>query len=238
MYKYFSMEDRILIFTLFGGILGALLPFIAGRFGKLIPADPGEILLRLFHKPRIPSNKSSYRYSLWLKKKHLLSLWSVFWAMMTASLFVLCSLILPEEIQVISCVFVWIVSACIIVDADYWLLPDFFTLPLLILGFLFVQISPNYSLETALVGAIGGYIVSILSVLCLAFSPKKQLGCGDVKMIAALGAWLGISGLSTTLVISFVLFVLFDLLHLHKKGAYGPALGTAALFTFFLIHMK
>ena len=203
-----SMEDRILIFALCGLFFGFLLPFVAGRFGKLVPADPGEIILRLFHKPRFPVKKEGKHYQFWLKKEKELLLWAVGWSIMTSVLFSLLVLLFPENIQVISAVFVWIIEVCIIIDAIYWLLPDFYTIPLLLLGICFSLNAPDFSVTDALVGAIGGYLVSVVSVIALAFSPKKQLGCGDVKMITALGAWLGLMGLSVTLIL-FVFYHFF-----------------------------
>ena len=44
-----------MLFTvLFGSLIGLLLPSVAGRFGKILPADPGMVLLTLFHRPRFP----------------------------------------------------------------------------------------------------------------------------------------------------------------------------------------
>ncbi len=228
----------MIIFALWGVVFGFILPFIAGRFGKLVPADPGSIILRLFHFPKIPAKKDLQRYLLWQRLNKKLYYWGVFWAIMCACLFTGVYLVIPPVLQTFSCVFIWVVCACMVIDALYWLLPDFFTLPLLMLGILFATKSSDFSLEMALTGAIGGYLVSVLSVMVLAFSPQKELGCGDVKMITALGAWLGIVGLSITLVLSFIFFVIFSILDLHKKGAYGPALGAAAIISFFLIHMK
>lgn len=232
------MQEKLFLFIIFGLFIGALLPFIGGRFGKLLPADPGEILLRLFHKRKRPKNKANPRYPLWIKKRKALHLWSLFWAFLTTVLFVCILALIPSQMQMMACIFTVIINLTIIIDAKYWLLPDFFTIPLLVLGFAFSQISPVFTTPMALMGAAAGYLVSVLSVLALAFSPKKELGCGDVKMLTALGAWLGVMGLSVTLIISFVLFILFDLLKLHKKGAYGPALGTAAILVFFLMYMK
>ncbi len=232
------MENKIILFAVWGMLLGFILPFFSGRFGKLIPADPGEIILRLFHRPRIPHKKNEQRYLLWKKIRNKLYYWGLFWAGLCAVLFALVSLLIPAPLQILACLFIWIVCASIIVDALYCLLPDFFTLPLLLLGILFATQSASFSVEMALAGAFSGYLVSILSVLALAFSPKKELGCGDVKMITALGSWLGVIGLSSTLILSFLFFVLFSALNIHKKGAYGPALGVAAFISFFLIHMK
>ncbi len=61
----------MLIYLIFGFLFGATIPFIAGRFGKIIPADPGLLLLRLFHMPRFPKVDDPMRqYSLYQKWKY------------------------------------------------------------------------------------------------------------------------------------------------------------------------
>ena len=65
-----------------------------------------------------------------------------------------------------------------------------------------------------------------------------MFGGGDLKMITALGAWLGILGLNYTLVLSFLLFILFNALPVQRKGAYGPALNLASIIVFFIMYAK
>ena len=53
---------------LLGFILGFLMPITASRFGKVLPADPGMILLRLWHLPHFPKTGDVYRARLLRKK--------------------------------------------------------------------------------------------------------------------------------------------------------------------------
>lgn len=228
----------MLIYVLIGLISGFLIPFIAGRFGKIIPADPGNLILNLWHRPRFSTVYDPARAFLLKRLWYKLYIWAGFWAICHAVLFALSYTILPETICIYACVFIWIINVCSVIDADYWLLPDFFTLPLLLLGLIFHAQVNVYDISFALVGSVAGYLVSILSVLVLAKSKNKELGGGDVKMITALGAWLGLMGLNICLILSFFLFVLFSWLPVQKKGAYGPALGTAALIVFFMMFSK
>ena len=135
--------------------------------------------------------------------------------------------------------FCWFLSVLLVIDAQYWLLPDFFTIPLLLLGMFFALNCPKLGIQMGLVGASGGYILSVLSVFITGlFFKNPQFGGGDVKMLTALGAWIGILGLSYTLILSFLLFIVFNILPIQKKGAYGPALATAALCVFFIMYAK
>ena len=226
------------IYTLLGLISGFFIPFIAGRFGKIIPADPGNLILNLWHRPRFSTVYDPARTFLLKRLWCKLYIWAGFWAICHAILFTFSYIIFPEQMRIYACFFIWIINVCSVIDADYWLLPDFFTLPLLLLGFIFHTHVKLYDLSFALTGATAGYFVSILSVLVLAKSKNKELGGGDVKMITALGAWLGLMGLNICLILSFFLFILFSWLPVQKKGAYGPALGTAALIVFFMMFSK
>ena len=226
------------IYIILGLISGFFIPFIAGRFGKIIPADPGNLILNLWHKPRFSTVYDPARAFLLKRLWYKLFIWASFWAICHAILFALTYFILPESVHIYACIFIWIINVCSVIDADYWLLPDFFTIPLLLLGFVFQVHTNIHDVSYALTGAIAGYLVSGLSVLVLAKSKSKELGGGDVKMITALGAWLGLMGLNICLVLSFFLFILFSWLPVQRKGAYGPALGTAALIVFFILFAK
>ena len=226
------------LFTLCGIISGFFIPFIAGRFGKIIPADPGTLLLNLFHRPRFPTvydpARGFFLKQLWKK----LYLWASIWAITNGILFALAYYLLPTSMHIYAAVLIWCLNVCTVIDAQYYLLPDFFTIPLLLLGIIFHADINIHDISFSLTGAVCGYIVSILSVLALAWSKHNELGAGDVKMMTALGAWLGLVGLNICLVLSFFLFILFSFLPSQKKGAYGPALGTAALIVFFILFSK
>lgn len=82
------------------------------------------------------------------------------------------------------------------IDADTQLLPDCLTLPLLWLGLVFNLLSGQVSLEAALWGAIGGYgLLWLVNAVFKQLRGKDGLGGGDAKLLAALGAWLGVAAL-------------------------------------------
>ena len=75
-------------------------------------------------------------------------------------------------------------------DAKPGLLPDRFTCPLLWSGLLFYQVCNPDGLADALWGAIIGY--GTFAVIYWGYRilrHKEGLGYGDVKFLAALGAW-------------------------------------------------
>ena len=80
----------MILYLIFGFILGALIPFMARRFGKLIPMDPGLLLLKLPHIPRFPKVKDRKRHHLFKKLWHQLWLFSLLWGLCMAGLFFIC----------------------------------------------------------------------------------------------------------------------------------------------------
>lgn len=125
--------------------------------------------------------------------------------------------------------FTWSLISLSIIDLEHQLLPDRITLPLLWLGLL-INTGP-YGLTTlkdAVWGAALGY-----SILWLIFqghralTGKEGMGYGDFKLLAALGAWLGISALIPIMITAGLLAILVmgSLILLKKHD-------TAQLFPF------
>ena len=92
------------------------------------------------------------------------------------------------------CAFAAVLVALAGIDWDTTLLPDGLTLPLLWGGLLAAALGLTPSLPAAVWGAIAGY-VSLWSVYWLfkLVTGKEGMGYGDFKLLAALGAWLGVS---------------------------------------------
>lgn len=72
------------------------------------------------------------------------------------------------------------------------LLPDRLTCPLLWSGLLYYLCNESAQLNQAVAGAIGGYLVfALIYWLYRGIRGYEGLGYGDVKLVAALGAWHG-----------------------------------------------
>ncbi|WP_390216589.1 prepilin peptidase [Brenneria goodwinii] len=96
----------------------------------------------------------------------------------------------------------WLLTLAAI-DARTWLLPDALTLPLLWLGLGFNLFDTFVPLAQAVAGAMAGYLLP----WCLLWGfkllrGKDGLGYGDLKLLAALGAWLGWQALPHLLLIA------------------------------------
>jgi leader peptidase (prepilin peptidase)/N-methyltransferase len=137
--------------------------------------------------------------------------------------------------------FIWALIALAFIDLDTTLLPDDITLPLLWGGLLFNLFGVFASLQSAVIGAMAGYL-SLWSVYWLfkLATGKEGMGFGDFKLLAAIGAWLGWELLPVTILLSsavgaavgvaMVIFVKHDRRVPIPFGPYLAGGGVVALF--------
>ncbi len=91
-----------------------------------------------------------------------------------------------------ACVLTWALISLALIDYDTQLLPDDITLPMLWTGLIVNAFGLFTDIESALIGAIAGYMVLwTVFQLFRMVTGKDGMGFGDFKLLAALGAWLG-----------------------------------------------
>ena len=126
------------------------------------------------------------------------------------------------------------------IDIRTQLLPDSLTLPLMWLGLIASLDNLYMPAKPALLGAIVGY-ASLWSVWWLfkQATGKDGMGHGDFKLLAALGAWCGLSGLLPIILISAVAGAIIGAIQLSVQGRdratpipFGPYLAIAGWITF------
>ena len=110
------------------------------------------------------------------------------------------------------------------------IIPDVLSIPLIILGLLFSLFSSSdLPILSSLIGAGFGFIF-FLSISYLFYLVKKRegLGGGDVKFIAAIGSFIGFTGVLFTVLVSSFTAIIFMLLILKydpkKEFSFGPFL--------------
>ncbi|MGE3772071.1 MAG: A24 family peptidase [Gammaproteobacteria bacterium] len=92
----------------------------------------------------------------------------------------------------LAAVMAWCLLALAVIDYDTMLLPDSLTLPLLWLGLAANLFGVFVPLESAVIGAMAGYLVLWLVYWAFKLATGKEgMGFGDFKLLAAIGAWLG-----------------------------------------------
>jgi len=134
-------------------------------------------------------------------------------------------------------VYAWALLALTFIDYDTQLLPDDITLPLLWLGLLVNTQGTFIDLQSAVLGAAGGYLVLWLVYWAFRLIAKKEgMGYGDFKLLAAIGAWTGWQVLPFVIVVSAGLGAVIGsfLLWRAKKGSdtripFGPYLALGGI---------
>lgn len=124
--------------------------------------------------------------------------------LLTAAIWILCGLSFGVNNALAAAMFLTAVLISLTaIDLDHQLLPDSLTLPLLWVGLLINIDATFVSLESAVLGAVFGYLC-LWSVYWLfkIITGKEGMGYGDFKLLAALGAWFGLSALPTIVLLS------------------------------------
>jgi leader peptidase (prepilin peptidase)/N-methyltransferase len=153
-----------------------------------------------------------------------------------------CAVAFGPTLQLIGAlVFVWALIALTFIDLDTQLLPDSITLPLVWVG-LAINLPGGFTdLESAVTGAIAGYLVlwTVFWAFKLA-TGKEGMGYGDFKLLAAIGAFLGWQVLPVVILLSSlvgaVVGIAMIVLRSHKREVpipFGPYLAAAGLIALF-----
>jgi leader peptidase (prepilin peptidase)/N-methyltransferase len=135
--------------------------------------------------------------------------------------------------------FAWILIALTFIDLDHFLLPDSLTLLLLWAGLILNTFDTFTNIESAIYGAAAGYL-SLWSIYWLfkLITGKEGMGYGDFKLLAALGAWMGITALPMIILLSSisgiviaVLMAIFKKQSFDKPIPFGPYLTIAGFIS-------
>ncbi len=138
-------------------------------------------------------------------------------------------------------IFTWSLIVLTMIDVDYQLLPDDITLTLMWLGLL-ANISGGFTdLQSAVIGAVAGYL-SLWSVYWAfkILTKKEGMGYGDFKLLAALGAWMGWQSLPLIIILSSFVGAVIGIAGIliygkdkNKPIPFGPYLAIAGWIAFF-----
>lgn len=138
-------------------------------------------------------------------------------------------------------IFAWSLIALTAIDIDTQLLPDDITLPLLWLGILLNLVGGFVPLQSAVIGAVAGYL-SLWSVYWLfkLITGKEGMGYGDFKLLGAIGAWLGWKMLPAVILLSSLVGAIVGIAMIvfarHGRNTpipFGPYLAVAGLIAMF-----
>lgn len=137
--------------------------------------------------------------------------------------------------------FVWSLVALTGIDIKVQLLPDIITLSLMWGGIILAFYDVYIPLETAVLGAVIGYLVLWITATTFKLITKREgMGLGDAKLLAAIFAWVNIKYLPVVLliacVVGIVIAVMTRLLRgnklLNQPIPFGPYLAMGGFLGF------
>lgn len=145
-------------------------------------------------------------------------------------------------------VFVWILIVVSVIDYKHRIIPDIFSLLLIVVGMFYSPV--NFFLGEKLLprllnascGCFGGIFLGIaVSYIGEKIFKKEAFGGGDIKLLSGIGAFLGIKNIFWTLFYSSLIGSIFSIVLIVlgkiKKNDYipfGPFLSIAAILLFLL----
>jgi leader peptidase (prepilin peptidase)/N-methyltransferase len=126
-------------------------------------------------------------------------------------------------------------------DLDHLWIPDRITYPGISLGLISAVFLPHLSWQSALLGTLaGGASFYLIAWGYERLTGREGLGLGDVKLMAMIGAFLGVQALPWVVLMSALLGSVTGLLAARRSGQggqtlvpYGPFLAIAALIYLF-----
>lgn len=103
----------------------------------------------------------------------------------------------------VACALGWTLLALALIDLRHHRLPDALTLPLAVAGLATAGLPEGASLfDRALGCALGFFIFLSISTVYRRIRGREGLGMGDVKLLAAGGAWVAWQGLASVVLIA------------------------------------
>ena len=123
---------------------------------------------------------------------------------LSASLAALCAWYFGFSLAGFSAIILsWALISLAVIDYDTQYLPDQITLPFLWLGLVLNLNNTFTDIESAIIGAVAGYL-TLWSVhhLFKLITKKEGMGYGDFKLLALLGAWMGWQSLPVIIILS------------------------------------
>lgn len=138
-------------------------------------------------------------------------------------------LVVPAPILWWSCLLGWTLIGLALIDWRHFILPDALTLPLAGAGLLATAfIVPDALSDHLLAAVLGLGAFALIRVLYRAFRGREGLGMGDAKLMAAAGAWLGIGGLTSVVLLGAIAGLLWSTM----KALRGNPLSTTGKIPF------
>lgn len=205
-------------------VFGWCVPYVARRFAKFMPATlAGALVETVRWQKKAKGYRSTLKYRQFLWRSLMMGL------VCTAVTQIGFEHFGAENFWVVA-FYLWMLLLMAEVDYRTYLLPDILTVPLLLVGFLVSSLDIGFvSYGESAVGAMLGYFLPVAVSLLIVWRDKDAFGGGDVKLLAALGAWLGVYGVLYVILSASVLGLLYAFVKKKKSLAFGPMIALAGM---------
>jgi leader peptidase (prepilin peptidase)/N-methyltransferase len=140
----------------------------------------------------------------------------------------------------------FLLSASLIVvtmiDIDFHIIPDGISIPGIPIGFGLSFLNPDISWQQSALGILfGGGFLALVALGYYLWTKEDGMGMGDVKLLAMIGAFLGVGGVFFTIIVGSIVGSIIGLIMLiigrgdrKMKIPFGPFLSLGAVcFVFF-----
>lgn len=214
---------------------GGLAPLLARRVDHVLPSDPATTLVNLIprrkprHRVRTPR---SPEWAAWHRRiRRARRLEHVAWAAVGMAATALVVFGGPADLLAWHLGLVWTLLLGAAIDQRTSILPDALTVPLILAGMVAAVATGGGGptpVDAAATAAFA-YGIVLLTALLMYRAHPGGIGGGDYKLLAAMGAWLGLGSFLVAMLVSVVLFGLVAMVTGRRANPYGPALagGTA-----------
>lgn len=223
-----------MVYILWGFLYGLLIPYMARRFAKFMPATMAYALYRLVWPVKTVSSERKRKNRRYQELMSAYGLRSLMFAVATAAVSYAAVWRFGELHIWWILAFFWVLLLLVEIDYKSMFLPDILTFPLLLAGYACAVLSGFWigPAESA-VGAFAGYVLPVVASLFLVWKSKDVFGGGDIKLLSAVGGWLGVEPLIYVIMLSCALFGIQLLIVRRRAGAFGPAIAISAIVVAF-----
>ncbi len=225
-----------MLYAFSGFIFGLLIPYMARRFSKFMPATMAYGLYRLITPVKRVSKQKRVQSGAYQKLMHKYIMRSLGWGVIASALTFAAHMCLSSDFYI---ALIWILLLLYEIDERMFLLPDLLTVPLLITGFVFAATQPMGDFAycspafNSAIGAMVGYFLPVLASLFMVRKHPDAFGGGDIKLLSAVGAWIGFEDVPMLILISCIVFGFYCLIKHQRAGAFGPAIVISTLILIF-----
>lgn len=233
-----------MLYILIGFFLGFFIPYLARRFSKIMQETPtlAYALYRIFTPTKHVSKQKRQTNLRYMQLRHRYLMRSIGWSIISAAIIaVLSQAVSANELPWLT-FFVMILLILTEIDKRIQFLPDILTSPLLIGGFLYASFASSLlgettvdAVENSSLGAVFGYLIPVIASLLLIKKHPDNMGGGDIKILAAIGAWLGLAYIPFIILLSCIIFAVSYFITKKRVDAFGPSIVFATLIILFMM---